>query len=75
MTLKTTMLDAIKSPADLRRVNEKDLAKVADDLRAETISAVAVTGVIIILATPNHAAPTVSPNPEGGATISWSGRF
>jgi 1-deoxy-D-xylulose-5-phosphate synthase len=44
MTLKTTMLDAIKSPADLRRVNEKDLARVADDLRAETISAVAVTG-------------------------------
>ena len=44
MTLKTTMLDAIKSPADLRRVSEKDLAKVAADLRAETISAVAVTG-------------------------------
>src|SRR6059058_1230887 len=44
MTLKTTMLDAIKSPADLRRLNEKDLAKVADDLRSETISAVAVTG-------------------------------
>src|SRR5437588_12952318 len=44
MTLKTTMLDAIKSPADLRRINEKDLPKVAEDLRAETISAVAVTG-------------------------------
>jgi 1-deoxy-D-xylulose-5-phosphate synthase len=44
MTLKTTMLDAIKSPADLRRVNEKDLTRVAADLRAETISAVAVTG-------------------------------
>ena len=38
------MLDAIKSPADLRRINEKDLPKVAEDLRAETISAVAVTG-------------------------------
>jgi 1-deoxy-D-xylulose-5-phosphate synthase len=38
------MLDAIKSPADLRRVNEKDLTRVAADLRAETISAVAVTG-------------------------------
>jgi predicted Ser/Thr protein kinase len=44
MTSKTTSLDAIKCPADLRRVNEKDLKKVADDLRAETISAVAVTG-------------------------------
>src|SRR2546423_12519503 len=44
MTLKTTMLDAIKSPADLRRIKEKDLPKVADELRAETISAVAVTG-------------------------------
>src|SRR5205823_8559977 len=44
MTSKTTSLDAIKCPADLRRVNEKDLRKVADELRAETISAVAVTG-------------------------------
>src|SRR5437763_14350663 len=44
MTLKTTMLDAIKSPADLRRIKEKDLPKLAEDLRAETISAVAVTG-------------------------------
>src|SRR5436309_763444 len=44
MTLKTTMLDAIKTPADLRRVQEKDLTKVAEDLRTETISAVAVTG-------------------------------
>ncbi len=44
MTLKSTMLDAIKSPADLRAVSEKDLQRVADDLRAETISAVAVTG-------------------------------
>jgi len=39
-----TLLDTIKTPADLRRVNEKDLQKVADDLRAETIGAVAVTG-------------------------------
>ena len=38
------MLDAIKSPADLRAVSEKDLQRVADDLRAETIGAVAVTG-------------------------------
>jgi 1-deoxy-D-xylulose-5-phosphate synthase len=42
--LMTTMLDAIKSPADLRLVNEKDLPQVADELRTETISAVAVTG-------------------------------
>ena len=44
MTVKTTILDAIKTPAELRRVNEKDLQQVADELRAETISAVAVTG-------------------------------
>jgi 1-deoxy-D-xylulose-5-phosphate synthase len=44
MTLKTTMLDAIKCPADLRAVPEKELQKVADDLRTETIGAVAVTG-------------------------------
>jgi 1-deoxy-D-xylulose-5-phosphate synthase len=44
MTLRTQILEAIKSPAELRRVNEKDLQQVADELRAETISAVAVTG-------------------------------
>ena len=37
-------LDSIKSPADLRRVNARDLQQVADELRAETINAVAVTG-------------------------------
>jgi 1-deoxy-D-xylulose-5-phosphate synthase len=42
--LKTSMLDAIKTPADLRLVNERDLQQVADELRAETINAVAVTG-------------------------------
>jgi 1-deoxy-D-xylulose-5-phosphate synthase len=40
----TTMLDAIESPADLRSVKEKDLRQVADELRTETINAVAVTG-------------------------------
>src|SRR4051812_3688256 len=44
MTLRTKILKAIKTPAELRRVNEKDLQQVADELRAETISAVAVTG-------------------------------
>jgi 1-deoxy-D-xylulose-5-phosphate synthase len=44
MTSKMTILDTIKAPADLRGVNEKDLQKVADELRSETISAVAVTG-------------------------------
>ena len=44
MTLKQSLLDAITTPVDLRSVNEKDLPQVADELRAETISAVAVTG-------------------------------
>src|SRR5436190_16594590 len=44
MTANTPLLDTIKSPADLRRLDEKDLRQVADELRAETISAVAVTG-------------------------------
>ncbi len=39
-----TLLDRIASPADLRALSESDLAKVADELRAETISAVSVTG-------------------------------
>ena len=37
-------LDKIKTPEDLRRVNADDLQQVADELRAETINAVAVTG-------------------------------
>src|SRR6187401_2463929 len=39
-----SILDSIKSPADLRRINARHLHQVADELRAETISAVAVTG-------------------------------
>jgi 1-deoxy-D-xylulose-5-phosphate synthase len=38
------MLDAIKEPCDLRRHAATDLKQIADELRAETISAVAVTG-------------------------------
>jgi 1-deoxy-D-xylulose-5-phosphate synthase len=38
------ILDSLKSPADLRRVNAGDLQQVADELRTETIGAVAVTG-------------------------------
>jgi 1-deoxy-D-xylulose-5-phosphate synthase len=37
-------LDQIASPADLRKLRENDLAQLADELRAETISAVSVTG-------------------------------
>src|SRR3984893_17886037 len=44
MTLETKLLDAIHDPADLRRLKESELRQVADELRAETISAVSVTG-------------------------------
>ena len=40
----TPLLDQINSPADLRKLSEGHLAQVADELRAETISAVSVTG-------------------------------
>src|SRR5262245_48356706 len=40
----TDFLDSIKSPADLRRINARHLRRVADELRAETINTVAVTG-------------------------------
>ena len=40
----TPLLDTLKLPADLRRLPEKDLKQVADELRAETIAAVSVTG-------------------------------
>ena len=42
--LVTPLLDQIGSPADLRKLKESDLAQLADELRAETISAVSVTG-------------------------------
>src|SRR5438874_6967404 len=44
MTQPTPLLDTINSPADLRRLNEGQLQQVAEELRAETINAVAVTG-------------------------------
>ncbi|MCC7347113.1 MAG: 1-deoxy-D-xylulose-5-phosphate synthase [Variibacter sp.] len=44
MNSQTPLLDTIKTPADLRKVNSRDLRQGADELRAETISAVAVTG-------------------------------
>src|SRR6188474_782654 len=44
MTLPTTLLPTIQSPEDLRRLPETSLRQVADELRSETIGAVAVTG-------------------------------
>ncbi len=41
---KTPLLDTIDLPNDLRRLPEKDLRQVADELRSETIDAVSVTG-------------------------------
>src|ERR1051326_6569273 len=44
MTVETKLLDAIHDPADLRRLKEAELRQLADELRAETVSAVSVTG-------------------------------
>jgi 1-deoxy-D-xylulose-5-phosphate synthase len=41
---KTPLLDQIKTPQDLRRLQPNQLRQVADELRRETIDAVAVTG-------------------------------
>jgi 1-deoxy-D-xylulose-5-phosphate synthase len=41
---KTPLLDQIKTPQDLRRLEPGQLRQVADELRRETIDAVAVTG-------------------------------
>ena len=41
---KTPLLDRVQSPADLRALPAADLRQLADELRAETISAVSVTG-------------------------------
>jgi 1-deoxy-D-xylulose-5-phosphate synthase len=41
---RTPLLDQIDVPADLRRLPESDLRQVADELRAELIDAVSITG-------------------------------
>ena len=41
---ETPHLDRVKSPEDLRNLSIKDLKKVAEELRAETVDAVSVTG-------------------------------
>ena len=40
----TPLLDTVRIPADLRRLKPEQLRQLADELRAETISAVSVTG-------------------------------
>jgi len=41
---RTPFLDSVKTPADLRRLDRRQLRQVADELRQETIDAVATTG-------------------------------
>jgi 1-deoxy-D-xylulose-5-phosphate synthase len=41
---KTPLLDRIAAPSDLKGLSDRELRQVADELRAETISAVSVTG-------------------------------
>ncbi len=40
----TPLLDRVKSPADLKPLSDRELAQLADELRAETFSAVGETG-------------------------------
>ena len=40
----TPLLDRVKTPADLKQFSDGDLTRLADELRAETISAVSETG-------------------------------
>ena len=44
MSLETPLLDTVNVPADLRRLKELELRQLADELRAETIDAVSMTG-------------------------------
>jgi 1-deoxy-D-xylulose-5-phosphate synthase len=44
MPVSTPLLDTIRTPEDLRLLPESALAQVADELRAETVDAVSVTG-------------------------------
>lgn len=40
----TPLLDRLASPADLKALTDRELEQLAGELRAETISAVSVTG-------------------------------
>jgi 1-deoxy-D-xylulose-5-phosphate synthase len=40
----TPLLDTVETPADIRKLGKDQLRQLADELRAETISAVSVTG-------------------------------
>ncbi len=40
----TPLLDKFSEPKDLKRLNDRQLRQIADELRAETVSAVSVTG-------------------------------
>ena len=40
----TPLLDTVHSPADLKRLSDTQLRQIADEVRAETVSAVSVTG-------------------------------
>ena len=45
MTIPVTpILDRVQSPADMKTLSDRELRKLADEVRAETISAVSVTG-------------------------------
>src|ERR671918_1396393 len=44
MAPQTPLLDQVKLPADLRKLDEGQLRQLADELRAETVDAVSVTG-------------------------------
>jgi len=44
MTISTPLLDTVKWPQDLRKLEEPQLRQLADELRAETVDAVSVTG-------------------------------
>ncbi len=41
---ETPLLDTVPTPADLRRLKDADLPQLADELRAEMVDAVSVTG-------------------------------
>jgi len=44
ITSTTPLLDTVQTPADMRGMDDAQLRQLADELRAETISAVSVTG-------------------------------
>ena len=71
-TPDTPLLDTVNLPADLRKLAPKQLRQLADELRAETISAVGTTGGHLGSGLGYRILSFSSPDGLRQVTVSWT---